>query len=86
MITILIIRAPKISPLFSNLLEIHSSTDYCKLDEDFNHYLYNLYMDMIDGHSKSGIFVTSHNLSFPEYTKCLKDFAKANKVKFIIVK
>ena len=86
MITILIIKAPKISPLFYDLLEVHNSSDYCKLGEDFDHYLYNLYMDMIDDNVKSGIFVTSHNLSLPEYTKCLRDFAKVHKVKFIIIK
>jgi hypothetical protein len=86
MITILIIRAPKISPLFYNLLELHSSSDYCKLGEDFDHYLYNLYMDMRDDKSKSGIFVTNHNLNLPEYVHYLRTFAEANKVKFIIVK
>lgn len=86
MITILIIRAPKISPLYYNLLEVHNSSEYCKLGEDFDHYLHNLYFDMIDEKSKSGIFVTSHNLSLPEYIKCLRDFAKTNKVKFIIIK
>lgn len=86
MITILIIRAPKISPLFYNLLELHSSSEYCKLGEDFGHYLHNLYFDMIDEKSKSGIFVTSHNLSLTEYVHYLRTFAKTNKIKFIIIK
>lgn len=84
--TILIIRVPKIAPLYYALLEVHNSSDYCKADEDLNHYLYNLYLDIRDDNSKSGIFVTSHNLSLPEYAQCLRDFAKVNKVKFIIVK
>lgn len=41
---------------------------------------------MKDSKSKSGIFITNHNLSLPEYAQCLRDFAKVNKVKFIIVK
>lgn len=86
MITILIIRVPKISPLYHNILEVHNSSDYCKSEEDFDHYLHNLYFNMIDEKSKSGIFITSHNLSLPIYIKCLRDFAKVNKVKFIIIK
>lgn len=86
MITILIIKVPKIAPLYYNILDIHNSSDYCKLDEDFDHYLHNLYFDMVDDNSKSGIFITSHNLSLPEYTHCLRNFAKVNKVKFIIIK
>lgn len=84
--TVLIIKVPKISPLFYDLLEAHNSSEYCESDEDFGHYLYNLYFNMVDDKSKSGIFVTNHNLSLPEHIKCLRDFAKANKVKLIIVK
>lgn len=86
MITILIIRAPKISPLFYNLLELHSSSDYCKLGEDFDHYLHNLYFDMKADKSKSGIFVTNHNLNLPKHVHSLRAFAEVNRVKFIIIK
>lgn len=55
-------------------------------DEDLNHYLYNLYLDMRDDNLKSGIFVTSHNLSLPEYAHYLRTFATTNRVRFIIIK
>lgn len=84
--TILIIRVSKIATLYHDLLEIHNNSDYCKSDEDFNHYLYNLYLNMKDDNSKSGIFITSHNLNLPEYVHCLRHFAETNKVKFIIIK
>lgn len=84
--TILIIRVPKIAPLYYALLKVHNSSDYCKADEDLNHYLYNLYLDMRDDNSKSGIFVTSHNLSLPEYAHYLRTFATTNRVRFIIIK
>lgn len=86
MITILIIKVPKIAPLYHNILDIHNSSDYCKLGEDFDHYLHNLYFDMVDDNSKSGIFITSHNLSLPEYAHYLRTFATTNRVRFIIIK
>lgn len=84
--TILIIRVPKIAPLYYDILEVHNSSHYCKLEEDFDHYLYNLYLDMKADKSKSGIFVTSHNLSLPEYAHYLRTFATTNRVRFIIIK
>ena len=84
--TILIIRVPKIAPLYYDLSEVHNSSDYCKADEDLNHYLYNLYLDMRDDNSKSGIFVTNHNLNLPKHVHSLRAFAEVNRVKFIIIK
>lgn len=84
--TILIIRVPKPHHLCIDLLEINDNVDYCKLDEEFDQYLYNLYFDMKDRNSKSGIFATNHNLDNQEYINCIREFAKVNKIKFIIVK
>lgn len=41
---------------------------------------------MKDRNSKSGIFATNHNLDNQEYINCIREFAKVNKIKFIIVK
>lgn len=84
--TILIIKNPKPGTLSFTFLEINNNSEYCKSDEELDQYLNELYSMMKDSKSKSGIFITNHNLSLPEYAQCLRDFAKVNKVKFIIIK
>lgn len=87
--TVLIIHHSKPASLFGRIVSLvfyKTESSYCQDREPMIHYLRNLIETMIGNKCNSGIFVTSHNLSLPEYIKCLRDFAKTNKVKFIIIK
>lgn len=84
--TILIIKNPKPGTLSFTFLEINNNSEYCKSDEELDQYLNELYSMMKDSKSKSGIFITNHNLSLPEYAHYLRTFATTNRVRFIIIK
>lgn len=84
--TILIIKNPKPGTLSFTFLEINNNSEYCGSNEELDQYLNELYSMMRDSKSKSGIFVTSHNLSLPEYAHYLRTFATTNRVRFIIIK
>lgn len=74
--------------LVSKLVNILSyyNTEYCMRSEKLEVYLEDLLVKMRRVEVNSGIFVTNHNLSLPEYAHYLRTFATTNRVRFIIIK